>query len=121
MMHSEETLLRFSQLEVASPSTFSEIGRVIDVLKEKKTWYQSLERGAVPTIADMEMAMVEENKEKEMEKEKEADKSKKKGTKNNGRVEKDKEVSNGTDSNGHKGGNITNNLDLDFPTLSIGV
>ena len=54
MFHSAESLKNFSLIEVSAPTTFADISKVMKVLQERKIFYQSQERGAIPTIADKE-------------------------------------------------------------------
>jgi hypothetical protein len=57
-MHSSDTLRNFDLLDVAAPALDSEMQQIINDLKAKKAFYQSQERGAVPTIADKEAKKV---------------------------------------------------------------
>lgn len=54
------TILIFSDLNLEPPSTVSAVPDSIEKLKEKKEWYSTQERGAVPSIRDKQRA--EENK-----------------------------------------------------------
>lgn len=52
VVHTVDTLTSFSHLEVAPPNSLSTVATAVLELQAKKAFYQSQERGAVPTIAD---------------------------------------------------------------------
>lgn len=54
LAHSAAILKSFELLGLHPPALDTEIPQVVELLKEKKVFYQSQERGAVPTIAEKE-------------------------------------------------------------------
>lgn len=51
--HSMDTLSSFSLLQIAAPSTVSQIPAAVEALEQKKASFQGIERGSVPTIAEL--------------------------------------------------------------------
>jgi hypothetical protein len=51
--HGMDTLSSFSMLQITAPTTVSQIPDAIEALQQKKTSYQGIERGSVPTMAQL--------------------------------------------------------------------
>jgi uncharacterized coiled-coil DUF342 family protein len=51
--HSMDTLSSFSMLQITAPTTVSQIPATIEALELKKASYQGIERGSVPTMAQV--------------------------------------------------------------------
>lgn len=51
--HSMDTLSSFSMLQIAPPTMVSQIPTAVEALEQKKSFYQGIERGAVPTMAEL--------------------------------------------------------------------
>lgn len=54
--HSMDTVASFSMLQISAPTALSQIPSSIEALEQKKASYQGIERGSVPTIAQMQEA-----------------------------------------------------------------
>lgn len=66
--HSISSIDSFGRLSLVPPITMSEVPSALEAVKAKKSFYQTQERGAVPTIKDIQSA--EENKAAKKEKKK---------------------------------------------------
>eukprot|EP00607_Mallomonas_marina_P007365 CAMPEP_0182419432 /NCGR_PEP_ID=MMETSP1167-20130531/3900_1 /TAXON_ID=2988 /ORGANISM="Mallomonas Sp, Strain CCMP3275" /LENGTH=492 /DNA_ID=CAMNT_0024594369 /DNA_START=58 /DNA_END=1536 /DNA_ORIENTATION=- len=60
LAHGVDTIDFFSMLEIVPPSTISGVPASIDAITAKKTYYKTLERGAIPSIADKNKAAKKE-------------------------------------------------------------
>jgi hypothetical protein len=96
IVHGVDTIKSFSLLQITPPSASVDVAKTIESLKDKKVYFQGLERGAVPSIASQHKAS---------------------------REGKDDGVTTATDDQTVKTGKAVKsvfNLDADFPGLSIG-
>lgn len=51
--HSMDTLASFAMLQITPPTTVSQIAGSLEALEAKKESYQGIERGSVPTMAEL--------------------------------------------------------------------
>lgn len=51
LVHGVDTIDSFAMLNIVPPANIAAVPETVEKLKQKKTFYQSQERGAVPTIA----------------------------------------------------------------------
>ncbi len=54
IVHSIDTLNSFSLLQISPPNAVSQIPDTLEALKAKKLYFKGIERGSVPTIAEIQ-------------------------------------------------------------------
>ncbi len=59
IIHSVDTITSFSSLDINYPMTPADVPDVLVLLREKKTFYQTQPRGAVPTLASKQKVEVD--------------------------------------------------------------